>query len=228
MRETSSEHKKYRKENEVIEGILRFVKQRDKALKTHIMYAANLNTVSLEKFLTRLIEIGAIVPVGQGDRVAYVITPKGEQLLSLLALVRKLMSTSGSYSRNVVNSLNSKDSVKILRHEEVMGKSGVVYRISMILEFADGKSFIMDIIEPDTDLTEGVLRIAKTAFLSKDTGLASVVVLPTEFIHFITLYYSGSDCLFGSNMLFVYYTGMDDPATVAERICSICGYGGSK
>ena len=225
MRKSPSERKKYRKENEVIERILRFVKQRDRALKTHIMYAANLNTLSLEKFLARLIESGAIVPVGEGDRVAYVITPKGEQLLSLLVLVRKLMSTSDTYSRGVAKSLNEKKGVTVLRHEEVVGRSGVIYRVGMVLRFADGRDFIMDIIEPGTDLTEGVLRIAKIAFLSRDTGLAGVVALPTEFIRFITLYYGGSEPLFGANMLFVYYTGLDDPASVAERICTICGYG---
>ena len=224
MRKSSGEHKRYRRENEVIERILRFVKQRDKALKTHIMYAANLNTVSLEKFLDRLIESGAIEPVSDGDKVAYVITPKGEQLLNLLTLMKRLLSTTPTYRKRIQDSIEDMEGVDLIKNKEVVGKSGVVYRIELVIRFKDGKEYIMDIIEPGTDLTEGVLRIAKLAFLSMDTGIGGVVALPATFVRFITLYYSGESPVFGASLLFVYYTGLDEPSSVADRICTIFGY----
>lgn len=224
MRKSSSEHRKYRKENEVIERILRFVKRRDKALKTHIMYAANLNTVSLEKFLARLIESGALEPVVDGDRIAYVITPRGEHLLNLLNLVKNLLSTSPTYGRRIQEIIEEMEGVDIIRNKEVVGKSGVVYPIDLVLRFRDGREYMLEIIEPETDLPEGVLRVARMTFLSTDTGMKAVVCSPPTLSRFITLYYSGKSSLFGANILFVYYTGLDDPASVAERIRTICGY----
>ena len=221
---TSDRHRKYRRENEVLERILRFVKQRDRALKTHIMYAANLNTVSLEKFLARLVDSGAIELVSDGDRAAYVITPKGEQLLNLLTVMKRLLSTSPTYRRRIQERIEGMEGVDLVRNKEVVGRSGVVYRIELMIRFKDGKEFMMDIIEPGTDLTEGVLRVARLAFLSMDTGIGGVVALPATFVRFITLYYSGENSVFGASLLFVYYTGLDEPSSVAERICTICGY----
>ncbi len=214
-------HRRYRKENEIIERILVFVRERSRAKKTHIMYAANLNTVSLERFLDRLIEIGALREVEEGGHVTYVITRKGEQLLALLRGVRSLMSSSTSFSGRVEKCLEDAEGIEVVRNREVIGRSGVVYRLGLVMKLSEGLEFVVDIIEPGTDLTEGVLRVAKIAFQALDTGLVGLIVMPTEFVRFITIYYSGEKTIFGASMIFVYFSGVDTPESVARRMCEV-------
>lgn len=213
--------RRYRKENEVIERILVFVRSRVRARKTHIMYAVNLNTVSLERFLHRLTEVGALREVREGGHVTYVITRKGEQLLTLLKGVRSLMTGSAGFSGEVEKWLEESGEVAVARNREVVGRSGIVYRIGLSIRLSSGQELVADIIDPGTDIMEGILRVAKIAFLSLDTGLVGLVAAPLEFARFITMYYGGEIPVFGASMLFVYFSSMDPPESVAHRMSEV-------
>ncbi len=61
---------------EVIEAILRYIEKDGKTRKTRILYAANLNTRSLESILSDLVNNGALEIINDGrDRKMYRITP---------------------------------------------------------------------------------------------------------------------------------------------------------
>ena len=48
----------HRSRMDIITSILEFIDQKGTALKTHILYSANLNSKSLDKFLNQLIDAG--------------------------------------------------------------------------------------------------------------------------------------------------------------------------
>jgi len=63
----------HRSKIDLIEAILKYIHNEGYAKKTHILYASNLNTRSLEKFLKYLIEIKAVEVVEEEQR-SYTLT----------------------------------------------------------------------------------------------------------------------------------------------------------
>jgi len=81
----------YRSDWKIVMEILRSGLDRG-AKKTHIMYRANLNFVSFNKYFPALLEGGLIVELDDPDGgVLYVTSEKGRVLLKLLNGVRETL-----------------------------------------------------------------------------------------------------------------------------------------
>ncbi len=72
---------KYRSKGRIFADILRAVQEGGNAKVTHILYKANLSHDRLTRYLAQLEESGLIERKVDGERTAYVITPKGSTFL---------------------------------------------------------------------------------------------------------------------------------------------------
>ncbi len=91
---------------EVIEAILRYIEKEGEARKTRILYAANLNTRSLESILSDLVNNGALEIINDGrDRKMYRITPRGARLLMLITRIRKFMRNEHATTTRLIDNL---------------------------------------------------------------------------------------------------------------------------
>ncbi len=98
--------RKNRNKIEVIEAILKYIEREGKAKKTRILYAANLNTKSLELILSDLVENGALEIVSDGkNRKMYRLTPRGARLLFLISRIRSIMREDSSLSDRLFDNL---------------------------------------------------------------------------------------------------------------------------
>ena len=74
------EPQKYRSKGRIFADILRAVQADGPAKVTHILYKANLSHDRLTKYLVQLEETGLILKEPDGDRSAYSITEKGNEV----------------------------------------------------------------------------------------------------------------------------------------------------
>ena len=69
------------------------------ALKTQIMYKANLSFVQLNEYLSFLLEVGLIKTVKKGEKKFYKTTRKGIKYLESYDQIRGIMTHSGEYGK---------------------------------------------------------------------------------------------------------------------------------
>ncbi len=123
-------------------AILKFINNEGYAKKTHILYATNLNTRSLEKFLKYLVSINAIEII-EDNGVKYILTPHGRHILSLMMKLNTILNSRehslGLDSKTFLDKLNSvfKDAVGDLlvesRSERIKGYSGLTYNVDVLV-----------------------------------------------------------------------------------------------
>ncbi len=128
---------------DIIEAILSYIYERGRVKKTHILYATNLNTRSLEKYLNQLISIHAVECVeGKRGVLRYTLTPYGRQILKLLLKLRKILENPDPMQLDnelvlerlgdFVNGDRRSDSIKIQKLN-VQGFSGLIYDVILLI-----------------------------------------------------------------------------------------------
>jgi predicted transcriptional regulator len=85
----------------IIYRILNHIEGEGKSLKTRILYASNLNTRSLEKYLRFLLESNLISEVCVSGRRYYVLTPKGREFLYKLRRIRR--DLDGRFAKGLID-----------------------------------------------------------------------------------------------------------------------------
>jgi predicted transcriptional regulator len=85
----------------IIYRILNHIEGKGKSLKTRILYASNLNTRSLEKYLRFLLENNLISEVCVSGRRYYVLTPKGREFLYKLRRIRR--DLDGRFAKGLID-----------------------------------------------------------------------------------------------------------------------------
>ncbi len=142
----------HRSRTDILFSILKFIYSEGEAKKTHILYATNLNTRSLEKFLKYLSNIGAVDTVSNNGAKRYVVTPYGRHLLDLMNKLQKALDNKPSavdlYSSSLLNKLSlilntNKSKIKI-RKESIRGYSGLLYNVDT-LENEESKYIVITI-----------------------------------------------------------------------------------
>jgi predicted transcriptional regulator len=85
----------------IIYRILNHIEGKGKSLKTRILYASNLNTRSLEKYLRFLLENNLISEVCVSGRRYYVLTPKGREFLYKLRRIKR--DLDGRFAKGLID-----------------------------------------------------------------------------------------------------------------------------
>ncbi len=85
----------------IIYRILNHIEGKGKSLKTRILYASNLNTRSLEKYLRFLLENNLISEVCVSGRRYYVLTPKGREFLYKLRRIKR--DLDGHFAKGLID-----------------------------------------------------------------------------------------------------------------------------
>ncbi len=80
---------------DIVFRVLKFIERKNQALKTRILYASNLNTRSLERYLEFLGRHGFVEQVSINGRTFYVLTSSGRSFLYKLESIRKSLDREG-------------------------------------------------------------------------------------------------------------------------------------
>jgi len=171
----------YRTRIDIVEKILEYLASREKALKTHILYASNLNTISLNKYLDWLIEIGLVEKTEEGRNIIYTITHRGMDILEKLKSINSVLASKGelptdelSYYRQVFRRKIGLEDTTI-SYKSIPGKSGVRH-MHLTIEYRDTEYLFVPISE--ARISQYTVRnLAYSLLISNDTDLPLLIVL---------------------------------------------------
>ncbi len=176
---------------EVIEAILRYIEKEGKARKTRILYAANLNTHSLESILSDLVNNGALEIINDGrDRKMYRITPRGARLLMLITRIRKFMRNEHATTKKLIDNLKEfcreigaeGECVEIEQSTRlgisVRGQTARTYFIDLYVKINE-KEYIIGFLSKDATELEIQQILSWLIIVSLDTGY-SVILFVSE------------------------------------------------
>ncbi|MCD6301269.1 MAG: hypothetical protein J7L82_04285 [Staphylothermus sp.] len=177
----------HRSKIDLIESILKYIHDEGYAKKTHILYASNLNTRSLEKFLKYLIEIKAVEVVEkQKQHHSYVITMHGREILRIIMKLKMLLNNRRGCvkdNRLLLSRLNKalsstlKDKFVDILNKEVRGLSGLTYDLD-ILKGQEGQYILIPIASMVDDQCRELDSAVGKALLSVlDTNYKCVILL---------------------------------------------------
>ncbi len=130
----------HRSKIDLIEAILKYIHNEGYAKKTHILYASNLNTRSLEKFLKYLIEIKAVEVIEEEQR-SYTLTMHGREILRIIMKLKMLLNNRQGYIKGnklLLSRINSALMQKVndrfidIYNKEIQGSSGLTYDLDII------------------------------------------------------------------------------------------------
>jgi predicted transcriptional regulator len=171
----------YRSKIEIVERILGYIARRDKALKTHILYSSNLNTTNLEKYLDWMTKIGLVSCVKEGRNTAYVLTPKGFEVLEKLRNLVELLELRSELSKD--DSMISNPSLSrtlgvedyVLIYKTLKGKTGLDYT-HLTIKYRGGEYLVL--LVDEKSLSQYSLRsLGYSLLASNDTGLPLLVIV---------------------------------------------------
>lgn len=168
---------------EILQAILEYIDKEGNAKKTQILYATNLNTKSVEKYLDYLIKTRVIDKVND-DGIRYRLTLHGRYVLYLIRKLEKLFENKEDLISSVVN--EKADNIKLFvgerlhnfRQELIRGKSGLYHH----LYIADGRNKVyftkvLSRVINSHDLLDELGRILLSLV---DTELNGVIVLDND------------------------------------------------
>lgn len=157
---------------DIIESILKYIGNKGEAKKTHILYATNLNTRSLEKYLNQLISIHAVEIVKDSDgKVKYSITQYGKDILRVINKLRKILKQKDPI---IEASISNGDST-LTDFRIIEGLTGLTYPVFII---AYNKAEYVFINMPDFNEIEEITRdIAYTLLVLTDTEYSCIIYL---------------------------------------------------
>jgi len=162
---------------DIVETILLHLWREGRSKKTHILYASNLNTLVLERYLSGLVEKGFIVRVGSGSE--YSLSIRGRILLERIRIVKEMLC--GNY-----NSLELiKDGIPVIEHylgcrvellegREFRGRSGFTYYVNVFQGCS--RHYIVE-ASPGSDLDVLLDSYMRMLRISVDTGLPAILLV---------------------------------------------------
>ncbi len=169
---------------DIIVKILEFVDNKGATLKTHILYSANLNSKSLDKFLSNLIESGLISTYNVNEKSYYFVTARGRIFLKYISKALVILN-SRKYSaiyEKIKHNLNKKNRESTTVKEGLIfkGTSGIPYVLSLAFMSQDGSKVVAgtEIITSEMTIKEAINVIAWTWIACKDMNISSVILIP--------------------------------------------------
>ncbi len=173
--------------------ILDFINREGVAGKTHVLYAANLNSRSFKKFINELIGIGAIKVRRVDGRTHYTMTTYGYKLLYLLTNVREILNnkslvrakifTNKAMSEVIRNKLKFSDDNSIDYGKCVYGESDLEYIIDIIE--SDTGSYAVLSLSSNMNKEDVVNVLGKGLLILIDTDLKCIFVISHNLDHII-------------------------------------------
>ncbi len=172
---------------DIVIDILKSVEDEGVILKTHLLYKANLNSRSLEKFLNKLVSTGLLnMHKDNGSRRKYYrISIRGRYILKRLLVVRKMLNNRSQLFHNVINELRrseGKYDVKLLEGVRIGGLSGTTYSFQLALTKKGGRRSVttVEIIDEYLDIDDVIEHVSWTWLTSLDTKTKSIIVIPSK------------------------------------------------
>lgn len=169
--------KQHRSHIDIVESILEHLRRDGKSIKTHILYASNLNTIVLEKYLSMLIRKGFILKIG--DASEYTLSSSGAILLERIRNVKRMLLECNECNRSVeeLNAVIERNLGGMVKTHEYKGYKGIsgAYHCVYTIEHSSG-SYIVDAVlsgEPDI-LVEACIRML---VISTDIGVPAILVV---------------------------------------------------
>lgn len=186
----------HRSKIDIIWSILDFIEREGVAGKTHVLYAANLNSRSFKKFIDELIDIGAIgIKVANG-RSHYTLTTYGYKLLSLLTNVREILSNKSlirakifankTVSEIIRGKLENNEDILIEYSKHVHGNSDLGYNVD-IVECSTG-SYAMFGLSINMNKEDVVNVLGKSLLILMDTSLKCIFIISRGLDYFIPIF----------------------------------------
>ncbi len=183
---------KHRSQIDIFFSILEFVRKEGTAGKTRILYASNLNSRSLEKFVGHLVKIGALHVIDSNGYSRYTLTPRGYKLLSLLSKLKEILESKYVSSQELLGNKRItkmiKDKLKpsspiILKYNVVIfGRSELEYKVDIINSNND--SYIVLHIGAGSSKEEMVQTISKALLMLIDTDKKCLLLIDEKYHYF--------------------------------------------
>ncbi|WP_042667637.1 winged helix-turn-helix domain-containing protein [Desulfurococcus amylolyticus] len=171
-------NKQHRSSIDIVECILENLRREGKSIKTHMLYASNLNTMVFEKYLSMLIRKGFILKIG--DASEYILSNKGKILLERIRNLKRMLLEGDEGDGLVDKKLNTVIErnlgcmVKVHGWQGYKGVSGAYHYVYTIKNSSG--SYIVDTVlscEPDI-LMEACIRML---VISTDIGVPAILVV---------------------------------------------------
>ncbi len=184
-----SDRDKHRSRINIISSILKYIRETGKAKKTHILYATNLNTRSLEKFLDFLLRIHAIEKVKTLNGTRYQITERGNRILSVIENLEYMLRENGyNYKektiRDVIIAVNkvleplTGDTIESISRATVNGRSGHSYRV--LLAIGCKKKYILVIMSEEEFICRESSLLCRILLYILDTDYTLILYIDNE------------------------------------------------
>lgn len=179
----------HRSRMDIITSILEFIDQKGTALKTHILYSANLNSKSLDKFLNQLIDAGLIGVSSENGSDYYYITARGRRFLMYTNYMTSILGR-GKEKMSIIDACYKlglrEEKYKIKEGVVARGTSGIPYVLPLALvdfrERPEKVKAVIEVIGPETTIKEAVNLTAWMWFTAMDLGLPLILVVPEQHV----------------------------------------------
>ncbi len=209
---------------DIVVSILEFVDNRGASLKTHILYGANLNSRSLEKYLTQLITAGLLMKSVDEGKEKYLITVRGRLFLQHLGRALNLLRSKkeAAVSESLKKKIKSiKEAVKVREGLVYRGSSGVHYLlpIAFLIEHGNGDKIagIMEIINSEMTPKEAISVIGWVWIISKDLKVPALILVSENHIRTvrnITEFLGNGE----GGIILIKYEEYESPEAISRKI----------
>ena len=183
----------HRSKIDIMWAILDFIEREGVAGKTHVLYAANLNSRSLKKFINELVSIGAINVKRVDGRSHYTLTTYGYKLLSLLTNVREILNNKSlirakifsdkAMSEIIRNKLKFSEDSSVEYGKRIYGESDLEYVIDIIGN--DTHSYVVLSLSSNMNKEDIVNVLGKALLIFIDTNLKCIFVVSHSLDHIV-------------------------------------------
>lgn len=165
---------------DIIESILEYIENKGKAKKTHILYAANLNTRSLEKYLKQLINIHAIEIIeDESGKTKYLLTQYGKNILHLISKLRKTLEQKDPIldvrTIKILNNKGEYEENSEIESRVVDGLSGLTYTV--FKTSLNSREYVVINIPDFIEINDIINDIAYTVLFLIDTKYSCIIYL---------------------------------------------------
>ena len=221
----NSYDKNHRTGIDIIVNILEYVDSRGAVLKTHILYGANLNSKSLEKYLKKLILTGLLTKNTETGKEKYLITSRGRIFLQHLG--RALNMLRGNEESMVTLSLkkmleNKAEGLRIREGIMYKGNSGMHYMLSSAFtQVNKGKEEIvalMEVINSGMSSKEVISIVGWVWIISKDMKIPAVVLVSEKHADMVNNILSFAENELRNGIRIVKYNDYESPKAIALKI----------
>jgi predicted transcriptional regulator len=166
---------------DIVEKILDYIAREEKALKTHILYASNLNSSNLNRYLDWMVKLGLVERFEDGRNIAYTITPRGIEILDKLKNINDVLNSKRDLFRDEL--VLHRDVLKktmgsqelTVAYRSVLGRTGLTY-IHLTVRYRGLEHLLLSLNE--TTVSQYLVRnLAYSLLVSADTGMPLLIIL---------------------------------------------------